>query len=136
MEKSIQARFIAEVVPRLQKYWSEGAWIGCVFRAVGETEKLHAHFIAAAWEPPVATFFPFTMRQGIFPGASDRSVGDYMGIAVSSRDPSRMNGTTSFIPVSTFLQAATVSGAAAEIVANTITVTPSAAVPFHGPSCP
>lgn len=52
MDESIRNRFIQDVVPRLARQWSEGAWIGCVFRAVGETEKLHAHFIAAAWEPP------------------------------------------------------------------------------------
>lgn len=62
MDKSIQARFIAEVVPRLQRTWCEGAWIGCVFRAVGESEKLHAHFIAAAWEPPDPGAAPLIAR--------------------------------------------------------------------------
>ena len=61
-DKSIQARFIAEVVPRLQKHWSEGAWIGCVFRAVGETDKLHAHYVAAAWEPPDPGAAPMIAR--------------------------------------------------------------------------
>ena len=54
MDKSIQDRFIAEVVPRLHKQWRAGSWIGCVFRAVSQSDKLHAHFIAAAWEPPDA----------------------------------------------------------------------------------
>ena len=62
MDKSIQARFIADVVPRLTRQWREGAWIGCVFRAVGESEKLHAHFIAAAWEPPEAGAAPLIAR--------------------------------------------------------------------------
>jgi hypothetical protein len=62
MDKAIQARFIAEVVPRLSKHWSEGAWIGCVFRAVAESEKLHAHFIAAAWETPDAGAAPMIAR--------------------------------------------------------------------------
>ena len=62
MDKAIQARFIAEVVPRLQRQWREGAWIGCVFRAVGESEKLHAHFIAAAWEAPEPGAAPLIAR--------------------------------------------------------------------------
>ena len=53
---------MAEVVPRLQKHWSDGAWIGCVFRAVGETEKLHAHYVAAAWEPPDPGAAPMIAR--------------------------------------------------------------------------
>lgn len=52
MDKATQSRFIHEVVPRLTRRWSDGVWIGCVFRAVGASDKLHAHYIAAAWEPP------------------------------------------------------------------------------------
>ena len=62
MDKSIQDRFIAEVVPRLHKQWRTGTWIGCVFRAVGESDKLHAHFIAAAWEPPGTGAAPMIAR--------------------------------------------------------------------------
>ena len=62
MDKSIQERFIAQVVPRLQQRWSAGAWIGCVFRAVGLSDKLHAHFIAAAWEPPEVGAAPMIAR--------------------------------------------------------------------------
>jgi hypothetical protein len=52
MERSIQQRFVQEVVPRLTRRWIEGVWVGCVFRAVAASDTLHAHFIAAAWEPP------------------------------------------------------------------------------------
>ncbi len=62
MDKSIQDRFIAEVVPRLHKLWRAGTWIGCVFRAVSESDKLHAHFIAAAWEAPEAGAAPMIAR--------------------------------------------------------------------------
>ena len=62
MDRSLQARFIAEAVPRLTNRWIDGAWIGCVFRAVAESEKLHAHFIAAAWETPGAGAAPLIAR--------------------------------------------------------------------------
>ena len=62
MDRAIQARFIAEAVPRLTSRWIEGAWIGCVFRAVAESEKLHAHFIAAAWETPATGAAPIIAR--------------------------------------------------------------------------
>ena len=62
MDKSIQARFIADVVPRLIRHWSDGAWIGCVFRAVAMSETLHAHFIAAAWEAPDPGAAPLIAR--------------------------------------------------------------------------
>jgi hypothetical protein len=52
MDKATQSRFIHEVVPRLTRRWNDGVWIACVFRAVAATEKLHAHYIAAAWAPP------------------------------------------------------------------------------------
>jgi hypothetical protein len=52
MDKATQSRFIHDVVPRLTRRWSDGVWIACVFRAVAASEKLHAHYVAAAWEPP------------------------------------------------------------------------------------
>jgi hypothetical protein len=52
MDQVIHARFIAEVVPRIHKRWEPGMWTACVFRAVSESDRLHAHFIAAAWIPP------------------------------------------------------------------------------------
>jgi hypothetical protein len=52
MDRTIQQRFIQEVVPRLTRRWSEGVWVACVFRAVAASDTLHAHYIAAAWEPP------------------------------------------------------------------------------------
>lgn len=62
MDRAIQARFIAEAVPRLTSRWIEGSWIGCVFRAVAESDKLHAHFIAAAWETPATGAAPIIAR--------------------------------------------------------------------------
>ncbi|MDB5805016.1 MAG: hypothetical protein JWN73_2338 [Betaproteobacteria bacterium] len=62
MDKAYQSRFVHEVVPRLTRRWSDGVWIGCVFRAVAATEKLHAHYIAAAWEPPPAEGPPLITR--------------------------------------------------------------------------
>ena len=62
MDPVIQQRFVREVVPRLSRRWREGVWIGCVFRAVGVTDKLHAHFIAAAWAPPADDGLPVIAR--------------------------------------------------------------------------
>ena len=62
MDKAFQSRFIHEVVPRLTRRWSDGVWIACVFRAVGASDKLHAHYIAAAWEPPPADGPPLIAR--------------------------------------------------------------------------
>jgi hypothetical protein len=62
MDKAFQARFIHEVVPRLTKRWTAGVWIGCVFRSVAASEKLHAHYIAAAWQPPAADGPPLIAR--------------------------------------------------------------------------
>ena len=62
MDRAIQARFIAEAVPRLTSRWIEGSWIVCVFRAVAESDKLHAHFIAAAWETPATGAAPIIAR--------------------------------------------------------------------------
>ncbi len=62
MDKAYQSRFIHEVVPRLTRRWSDGVWIGCVFRAVGATEKLHAHYVAAGWEPPPEAGPPLIAR--------------------------------------------------------------------------
>lgn len=52
MDRQIQQRFVQEVMPRLTRRWRAGVWIGCVFRAVAASDSLHAHYIAAAWEPP------------------------------------------------------------------------------------
>lgn len=62
MDKAFQARFIHDVVPRIARRWSEGVWIGCVFRAVAASDQLHAHYIAAAWEPPPAEGPPLIAR--------------------------------------------------------------------------
>ena len=62
MDKAFQARFIHEVVPRLTRRWTAGVWIGCVFRAVGASEQLHAHYIAAAWQPPAEDGPPLVAR--------------------------------------------------------------------------
>jgi len=62
MDKAYQSRFIQEVVPRLARRWSDGVWIACVFRAVSASDKLHAHYIAAAWEPPAADGAPLIPR--------------------------------------------------------------------------
>lgn len=62
MDRIIQQRFLQEVVPRLTRRWSEGAWLACVFRAVAASQTLHAHFIAAAWEPPAPAEPPVIAR--------------------------------------------------------------------------
>ena len=62
MDRTIQQRFAREVVPRLTRRWSEGVWIGCVFRAVGASDTLHAHYIAAAWEAPAPDDMPIIAR--------------------------------------------------------------------------
>lgn len=62
MDKAYQSRFIHDVVPRLTRRWTEGVWIGCVFRAVAASDKLHAHYIAAAWQPPSAEGPPLIAR--------------------------------------------------------------------------
>ena len=62
MDRTLQQRFITEVVPRLSRRWKEGVWIGCVFRAVGASPSLHAHYIAAAWQPPAADAPPVIAR--------------------------------------------------------------------------
>jgi hypothetical protein len=62
MDKAYQSRFIHDVVPRLTRRWADGVWIGCVFRAVGATEALHTHYIAAAWEPPPVDGPPLIAR--------------------------------------------------------------------------
>jgi len=62
MDRAYQSRFIHEVVPRLTRRWSDGVWIGCVFRAVAASDKVHAHYIAAAWEPPAADGPPLITR--------------------------------------------------------------------------
>jgi hypothetical protein len=73
MDRTIQQRFVTEVVPRLTRRWHEGVWIGCVFRAVAETANLHAHFIAAAWQPPVSGTLPMIAR---LPDATYLAPGD------------------------------------------------------------
>lgn len=62
MDRTLHQRFVQEVVPRLTRRWSEGVWIGCVFRAVAGTDALHAHYIAAAWEPPPPGHPPMIAR--------------------------------------------------------------------------
>lgn len=62
MDRATQSRFIQEVVPRLTRRWGDGVWIGCIFRAVSASDKLHAHYIAAAWEPPPADGPPLITR--------------------------------------------------------------------------
>ncbi len=58
----MQQRFVSEVMPRLTRRWRAGVWIGCVFRAVAVSDTLHAHYIAAAWEPPAADEPPLIAR--------------------------------------------------------------------------
>ncbi|MBL8384852.1 MAG: hypothetical protein JNM90_17340 [Burkholderiales bacterium] len=62
MDRTIQQRFLQEVVPRLTRRWRAGVWIGCVFRAVAASDTLHAHYIAAAWEPPAEGEAPVIAR--------------------------------------------------------------------------
>ena len=62
MDKTLQQRFVTEVVPRLTRRWTEGVWVGCVFRAVAASDTLHAHYIAAAWEPPAPGDIPVIAR--------------------------------------------------------------------------
>lgn len=62
MDRTLQQRFVTEVVPRLSRRWREGIWIGCVFRAVAESSTLNAHFIAAAWQPPAGDAAPMIAR--------------------------------------------------------------------------
>ena len=62
MDRQIQQRFVSEVMPRLTRRWREGVWIGCVFRAVAGSDTLHAHYIAAAWEPPAPDQPPLIAR--------------------------------------------------------------------------
>ncbi|MBL8379015.1 MAG: hypothetical protein JNM79_14190 [Burkholderiales bacterium] len=62
MDRTFQQRFITEVVPRLSRRWREGIWVGCVFRAVAESGTLHAHYIAAAWQPPTGDGLPVIAR--------------------------------------------------------------------------
>ncbi len=62
MDRIIHQRFVQEVMPRLTRRWRDGVWVGCVFRAVAATDTLHAHYIAAAWEPPPADEPPLIAR--------------------------------------------------------------------------
>ena len=62
MDRQIQQRFVQEVLPRLTRHWRAGVWIGCVFRAVAAGDNLHAHYIAAAWEPPAPNLAPLIAR--------------------------------------------------------------------------
>jgi hypothetical protein len=62
MDRIIHQRFVQEVVPRLTRRWADGVWIACVFRAVAASDTLHAHYIAAAWEPPPQNEPPIIAR--------------------------------------------------------------------------
>lgn len=62
MDRQIQQRFVTDVMPRLTRRWRAGVWIGCVFRAVAASDTLHAHYIAAAWEPPAPDQPPLIAR--------------------------------------------------------------------------
>ena len=62
MDRQIQQRFVTDFMPRLTRRWRAGVWIGCVFRAVAASDTLHAHYIAAAWEPPAPDEPPLIAR--------------------------------------------------------------------------